>query len=138
MRVIMLATTIGIALLAPRARAGELPPLVGSPQVQSALAEALDNPDSRARALRDPVGYLNAHGVEIPEGVDVDFFPDLGALTPPGRPTPEWEPYVLTQFDCRQYWVRDGKPPRYELQTVCLGLRVAGNRIPGGPIGTRR
>jgi hypothetical protein len=144
----ILSTTIISIILTSHAQAGEPPPLPPGEQLarserfQGAVAEALGDERARAIALENPTHYLRLHGVAVPETVSVDFLPDL-RFQPIDYPTDDWNPYVFTQFNCRQYWVpaRDdsGKlTGGYELQTVCLGFRVTSNRVPGGPIGHRR
>ena len=54
----------------------KLQKVVKHPKLQAALDEFQGNPEKRKEAAQDVAGYLRRKGIDIPEGVEVQFKDD--------------------------------------------------------------
>ena len=102
------------------------------------LAALLDklvvSPSLQKKALANPVGVLEGHGIDLPPELTARF----GAPLRPrlGRPGPDWEPFSIILTRCYTVYVRDPAPPRaFRKETVCFGIEIRDNPVPGGPRG---
>jgi hypothetical protein len=107
--------------------------LASHPEVSALLGKLVHDEDLRRAAQEDGRAFLAEQGFDIPEGLGIKF----GELLKPdlGRPVPDWEPFSIRLTRCITFIVRDepGKPPHTE--TVCFGIEIVRNPVPGGPRG---
>jgi hypothetical protein len=75
---------------------------------------------------------LAERGIEIPDGLDVLPW---GPGQTIGMPGPDWQPFEIRLTRCRTVWIRD-KDGKLKSETVCLGIEIVPNQIPGGPRGS--
>lgn len=102
-----------------------------SPELYAAFSDAVDDPSTWERAARDPQAFLSERGIEIPHGLGVEFLDDPFR----GRPVPDFEFFKIRLTRCRTYWMKKKNAPGYEEVTICWGIEIVPNPVPGGPIG---
>lgn len=101
-----------------------------SPELYRAFTELKRDDDLWRRAVEGGADVLREYGVDVPEGLGVDFYE--------GKPNPlEWTPFVLVLTGCRTYKKLDRtkRPPAIVEATVCRTVRIVPNPVPGGPWG---
>jgi len=101
------------------------------PELFRTLNEAMRDPDLWAEATREPGEFLRSRGIDLPDGLQLDFLDDPLR----GRPAPDFEFFTIRLFNCRTYWVKKRDEPGYEAVEFCRGFEITPNPIPGGPIG---
>jgi hypothetical protein len=106
--------------------------LASRAEIGTLLGRLSDDAELRGRAEADGAAFLADQGIDVPEGLGIRFGeklrPDIG------HPVPDWEPFSIRLTRCRTFVVRDpGKPPYTE--TVCFGIEIVRNPVPGGPRG---
>ena len=113
-------------------------------RLQAAILQLMDTPEAWDRAMTDPSAWLRTRDLELPEDLTVEMTKQLSTSKPIdlgniGLPGPDWFPFSVELFNCRTFLVpvkdEDGRIKEYEAVTVCFGLKIIPNEIPGGPIG---
>ena len=116
--------------------------LAGNERLQGCMVELTNTPDEWEQAIADPAAWLNARGIEIPEGLRPVFNKEISmsnAVDPTVliRPGPDWYPYEIRLFNCRTYFRpskdKDGNIVKglYEKVTVCFGFEIIPHHLPG-------
>ena len=101
------------------------------PSLLKAMEQALDNKELRDLAIKDRMKFTSMHGIEVPEGLQIEFSINPEKLKP--EPGINW--FEIKWFSCRTFFVKDdpNDPSTWHTETVCFGHRVI-KRIPrGGP-----
>ena len=85
------------------------------------------------QAVARPEAFLAGQGVELPPELTARF----GARLKPRleSPDPDWVPFSIRMTRCRTFWIRDPDTKKLRQETVCFGIEITRNPIPGGPIG---
>jgi hypothetical protein len=109
--------------------------LIRDARFREALDESRDSLELRREATRNPFGFLEARGLDLPPNLAIRF----GQRPRPFQPTPDWEAFSLRLFDCRTYWIYETDPDtgerRLTQQEICWGFELVPNPVPGGPVG---
>ena len=109
-------------------------------RVQTSMAGLMDTPEEWDRAMTDPAAWLQAQGLEIPEGLSAVITKDITISKPVdpgtlGMPGPDWVPYEVRFTNCRTFVVEnrdsEGKITGYHTETVCFEIEIVWNRQPG-------
>lgn len=102
-------------------------------RVTAILDQLVAKPSLQRQALAGPEKFLKRQGIDLPQSLTVKF----GAQLKPKleRPTPDWFPFSIRLTRCRTFWIRDPKTNRLRQETVCFGIEIMPNPVPGGPIG---
>ena len=111
--------------------------------VQTSMARLMDTPEEWDQAMTDPAAWLQAQGLEVPEGLSAAITKEITISKPLdpgtlGMPGPDWFPYEIRFTNCRTFLVEtkdnEGKITGYHIETVCFGMEIVWNRQPG-PVG---
>jgi hypothetical protein len=105
--------------------------IVSDGRFPEAVLAVATSDDDWGEATADARRFLARRGIELPEGLTVRTIPWPGA----GRPTPDWDPFVVQLTMCRTVWVRDPETHMLRREQICRGFEIVPNPLPGGPIG---
>ncbi len=113
-----------------RAAYEEAEALGDNPELYRAFVELAREPDRFDKGAEQGGDMLREYGVEVPDSLAVGLFQ--------GKPNPlEWEPFRIVLTRCRTIKKvdRTASPPALREATVCLGISIVPNPVPGGPKG---
>lgn len=108
--------------------------LAGSDAMLQLLTATWRDPDVARRFDERPAETLKEFAIEVPKGLDVVPL-GTGSI---GKPGPDFEPFTIRLSRCRTTYVRDPDSKRLKTETVCFGIEIVRNPVPGGPIGRPR
>lgn len=108
--------------------------LAGSDPLMDLLTATWRDPALGRRLEERPAELLKEFGVDVPKGLSVV---PLGA-GPIGKPGPDFEPFTIRLSRCRTFYVREPGSDRLTTETVCFGIEIVRNPVPGGPVGRPR
>lgn len=97
--------------------------LAARDELVRALNDAARDPSLWNEVEREPGEFLRARGIDVPEGLSVEFLTD-----PAGRPAPDYDFFTIRFFNCRTYWIK--KPGGAEKVEICRGFQIIPHPLP--------